>query len=76
MIRGKFTRRELKGQCWHCVKRANGIVNWRDGSETPECFSCAIHFGKCKIRGMKKQAKISHNSLVENKKVEVLQTTL
>lgn len=73
MNRCKFRKMKLSGVCWHCDKPADGVMDWPDGSETPECLECAILKGKCRIRGISanshelksKQAILGQNSLIE-----------
>jgi len=55
-LRNSFKRKDLLMRCWHgCGKRADGVVLWKNGDETPECVGCAVLHAKCILHGNIKQ---------------------
>lgn len=42
----KFKRLKLECKCWHCDEPAEGLMEWPDNCETPECIKCAKKHSK------------------------------
>jgi len=84
--KGKFKRWTTVMKCWHCGKRADGVVAWFSGDETPECLTCAVSQAHVKIHGnlvripkskatstsLAESTISGNNSFVENKQIRGL----